>query len=674
MELEKKELIESILVQNEPSLYEIEKNMSLSTEQILKIIHSINDQLVSGSIDVADGQLKISAKCRDELYALLIGTDDFAARDDVGFRKCLIELELMTHDAHHTLQTLSDKFYVSRNTMYTDMKQIKEDLKVQQLEISFSRKTGYQITGSEYLLRNDLVQITRHLLKSFYGRSCLSIFGFVNEDEHAKLKERLTLIEEKTQIRLTDEQREELPFILAVLMNRIRSYPAPWTFKIEKYDIRNTVEFPIIKHCLNDFSFLKDVDILYLSLHILSSNRIESAFDFLNSEEILSAVDQFVEMLKNRLAVQFVKETEFKEKLLLHVQPAIFRNLFGFRINNPLTVRFMNEHKEIYLCVADAVEPFERIVGHPLSNEEIVYLAMLVLGWLYQSKENRTFYFKAAVLCPNGTSVSKLLLENLRGMFPQIEFIGAFSFRQFEQMNVALDFIFTTKPIRSQARTIVVPPFLEPESRKRLRASVSRMMKSDASIQAKSALSAIKGLLPEDKLYTAETLLKVYFEGNKEFSPFLASRSEEADFSEKNILFINDPVPWTDCLDIVFAPILGRKTADRDYLRRCKAVFYKNYRQMLIGPNIYLPHTAPTGESLRPDIELAFFRRPVADPDGNSVQIMVGLVPSKTNRHVPLLLMLNDVFIDRQAREQLIHSKDASEAIGILKGGEAVGY
>ncbi|MFX3616637.1 MAG: BglG family transcription antiterminator [Sporolactobacillus sp.] len=673
MELEEKELIKQILVQNEPSLYDIEKDLSMGEPLILKMIHSINDQLVSNSIDVVNHKLIISEKCVDELNALLIGTPYPVSQNDVDFRKCLIELELMTHDAHHSLQTLSDRFYVSRNTMYTDMKQIKDNLKSQQLELRYSRKTGYQICGLEYLLRNHLVQITRNLLKSFYGKSCLKVLDFINEADHAKLSERLTLIEKQAQIQLTDEQMEELPYILAVIMNRIRSFPQPWGFKIEKYDIRNTVEYPIIKHYLGDFTFLKDADILYFSLHILSSNRIESAFDFLNSEEVLSAIDRFVETIKNKLAVRFVKETEFKEKLLLHVQPAIFRNLFGFRINNPLTERFMHEHKDIYLTVADAVEPFEEIVGHSLSDEEIVYLSMIVLGWLYQSEENKTFYYKAVVLCPNGTSVSKLLLENLKGMFPQIEFIGAYSFRQFEQVDVDLDFIFTTKPIQSKAKTIIVPPFLEPESRKQLRASVSKLIRTDAAIQAKSAVNVIKDLLPEDKHYAAETLLKVFFAGNKEeASSVTVSKSRKLRIDLHHILFVNESVSWMHCLDVVFAPMIARKTADKDYLRRCKEVFYCNYQQMLIGPTIYLPHTVPLGHSEKLDLEIVRFRQPVIDPEGHPVRIMVGLVPSSTNEHVGLLLKLNDVFVNQQSLDQLIKARDASEIVQIFKGGAVV--
>lgn len=674
MELPEKELIQWILVQKHPNLSAIEEGLVLNREQVMQRIHSINNQLASSSIAVVADGLAISVKCEDELYGLLIGMPYAASYDDLNYRKSLIEIELMTQSTYHSLQSLAEQFYVSRNTMYSDLKQIKEELSAQQLQLNYSRKSGYQIFGTEYLLRNYLVQQTRLLLSSNYGKSCFERLHFTRDEDFSRIKDCLLRIEKKAQIQLTDEQNEELPYILAVVMARVRCKPKSWSFRIERFDIRNTIEYPIIEEYLKEFTFLKDTDVLYLSLHILSSNRIQSAFDFLNSEEIIQAIDCFVEKIKNKLALRLIKETEFKEKLLLHVQPAIFRNLFGFRINNPLTHCFIREHREIYSTVADAVAPFERIVGHRLSDEEIVYLAMIVLGWLYQSEESQTRSVKAVVLCPNGTSVSKLLLENLRAMFPEIEFIGAYSFRQFRTLAMKLDLIFTTKPMESRIQTIVVPPFLEPEGRDQLRETVSKFLTNNTTLQAKSVVQAIEKLLPKDKVDMAQSLLEDFFKENKERSSETEKRPTKRKIGGQNIVVIDRPVSWENCLDAVFAPMLARKSIDRDYLNRCKRVFYSNYRQMQIGPDIYLPHTLPSKENVQSDVEIALFKYPVMDPEEHPLKLMVGLLPSKTNDHVPLLLAMNDLFLNHQSIQALMHAESISDVLKILEGGEPIYY
>lgn len=667
LNLEEKEVMNIILQSNHLDLCEVSRNLSMDKRKLRNIIHNINNKMQHESIRIIDGKLQFTDKCADELSSLLIGENSFiSSNHNVELRKYLVEIELMINNNHHSLQTLAEKFYVSRNTMYTDIKIIKEDLQHLNLKVTYSRKSGYQIKGQEYALRNYLVQIIREILKTYYGRACLKRLNLFKEKELLDSKKRLLFIEEKIQIRLTDEQLDELPFILTLLIARIRNFPTQWDFNIEKYDIRNTMEFSAIKDCFHDLTFLKVTDILYLALHILSSNQIESAFDYMNKEEINLAVNQFLKIIKNKLAVKFVRESELKEKLLLHLQPAIFRNVLGFRVINPLTDSFMTEHYKVFLAVADASEPFEKIIGQPLSDEEIVYLSMIILGWLYQSEENENSYYKGVVLCQNGTSISKLLLENLKEMFPQIEFIGAFSFRQFHQMNEEVDIVFTTKPLKCKAKTVIIPPFLEPAYRKQLRNLVNKLLNDDIDLKAKQIVSALKDILPEDKICLAEDKLKTLFEEDQK----IGSKNdwESMTFDEKNIILIDYQVSWEESVDITFSPILKRGNADQSYVQRCKQLFLENYNRMLIGPNVYVPHAEACDYLKQPDIQIAVFLKPIYNPDGYPFHVMVGLVPSNTNIHVPYLLKLNDFFIQKDAIKRVLALKNPRDVLTLLGG------
>lgn len=664
-----REITNLLLVQKQLSMDELTAQLSVSKREAIERIHSINDRLPHEAIEVIKGELHVSEKCADELFALLIGDPTSNPYEyEVDLRKSLMKAEMIAHNHHHTLQTLSDLFYVSRNTVFSDMKHLKDDLKTFRLHVIYSRKQGYQVDGPEYLIRNHLVQIVSELLKTAYGKSRLITMFNIDKAHIAKLKKKLELIEEKIMIKLTDEQLENLPYILLILLERIRNYPDSWTFKIERFDIRNTLEFPVIKKQFSEFTFLKEVDLLYLSLHILSSNRIESALDFTDSEKISAAVTHFITLLKEKLAIDFVKETDFKEKIMLHIQPAIFRNILGFRVNNPLTDRFKREHFYIYQVVSNAAEDaFEKILDHKFSAEETVYLSMIVLGWMYQTKENASSYFKAVVLCLNGTSVSKLLLENLKEMFPEIEFIGAFSFRQFEQMNVDPDFIFTTVPMKNRKTTIIVPPFLEPESRKQLRSIVNKLINQDPARKVQGIVYAIKDLIPEDKLGLAERALKSFF--NKSDEEKHSDPQQKLSIQEKNISIIDRPVKWEHCVELAFDPILKRGKIGSDYIDRCKSIFYSNYKQMLIGPDVYLPHVIAKDESSRPDIQLTIFKQAIRNPEGIPFNMMVALVPEKYNAHVPVLLKLNDAFLKKGRIEQICSQQSTTEILNLLERG-----
>lgn len=659
-----REITNLILVQKHLSVEEIAHHLSTEKNKVLERIHLISERLPHESIEVVNGEVKISEKCVDELYASLVGNLSSNSNEyEVDLRKNLIELELIVHSNHHTLQTLSDLFYVSKNTVFSDMKYLKEELRNMNLHVTYSRKDGYQINGPEYLIRNYLVQLINELLKTAYGRSCLIDRFNINKSSISMFKQKLECIEDEIMIRLTDEQLGNLPIILSILLQRMQNFPKPWNFKVEKYDIRNTLEFPIIKKQFSEFSFLKDVDLLYLSLHILSSNRIESALEFADSEEINSSVNQFIALLKEKLAIDFVKETDFKSKIMLHIQPAIFRNILGFRVNNPLTERFINEHYYVFKAVAHAAKKsFGTILEHDFSHEEIVYLSMIVLGWMYQTEEDNSAYYKAVVLCFNGTSVSKLLLENLKDMFPDIDFVGAFSFRQFEQMNLEPDFIFTTVPMKSRITTIIVPPFLEPDSRKQLRKIVTKLLSQDPHRKAKGIVYAIRDLIPEDKLELAELALKSFFDKKEEKRPIY---HEKISLTEENISLIDSSISWDNCVEAAFNPIISRGNIENDYINKCKSIFYSNYQQMLIGPKVYLPHATVTKESA--DLQITIFKQAVTNPEGDPFQLMVALVPEKSNAHVPLLLKLNDVFLEKGRIEAIVACKSRKDILNLLE-------
>ncbi|GAY76666.1 PTS system, IIA component [Sporolactobacillus inulinus] len=140
---------------------------------------------------------------------------------------------------------------------------------------------------------------------------------------------------------------------------------------------------------------------------------------------------------------------------------------------------------------------------------------------------------------------------------------------------------------------------------------------------------------------------------------------ERIRLSEENIAIIDTSISWNDCVEIAFEPILQRGNIGSDYIKRCKATFYKNYQQMLIGPDVYLPHANVTKESS--DIQITLFKQAVTNPENHPFQLMIALVPEKSNAHVPLLLKLNDIFLEKGCIEAIITCKSRKDVLNLLE-------
>lgn len=458
MEQNCKELITYLLLNRQVNLRNVSKNFKVSKEAISAQITQINHLLKSEPILIDHDMIFVTDVCREACYRLLTAEEQqLFSFYEVNIRRKLIMIKLLLHNHYMSLGALADYVYVSKNTMLTDVKSIKESLHEFEIQLDYSRRDGYAVSGSEFLIRNLLAELIREVVQTPYGKFVLDEKKLITVSEVFLLKKRLEKVESKLQITFTDEQMEELPYILHGIIKRSKVTNKKWTFKIEMYDIKNTREFPIMKEMFWGYDFLSENDLLYLSLQVLASNLVESALHFSDSEEIAYAVDEFIRLLEMYFATEIMKKNEFKEKVILHVRPAIYRTILGFQINNPLKKQFIKEYTPTFNIVEKASKPFEKLVGHKWSEEEIVYLSMIVLGWMYQIEETEQPIFRAVVLCKSGTSISKLLLENLKMMFPNIDFQGAYAVRQLSTVARDIDFIFTTVPVQSDATIFVIP-------------------------------------------------------------------------------------------------------------------------------------------------------------------------------------------------------------------------
>ncbi|MBC2017761.1 BglG family transcription antiterminator [Listeria seeligeri] len=668
MEQNCKEFITYLLLNRQVNLKNVSKNFKVSTEAISVQITKINHLLKSEPILIDHDMIFVTDACREACYRLLTAEEQqLFSFYEVNIRRKLIMIKLLLHNHYMSLGALAEYVYVSKNTMLTDVKSIKKSMHEFEIQLDYSRKDGYAVSGSEFLIRNLLAELIREVIQTPYGKFVLDEKKLITVSEVFLLKKRLEKVESKLQITFTDEQMEELPYILHGIIKRAKVTNKKWTFKIEMYDIKNTREFPIMKEMFWGYDFLSENDLLYLSLQVLASNLVESALHFSDSEEIAYAVDEFIRLLEMYFAIEIIKKNEFKEKVILHVRPAIYRTILGFQINNPLKEQFISEYTPTFNIVEKASKPFEKLVGHKWSDEEIVYLSMIVLGWMYQIEETKQPIFRAVVLCKSGTSISKLLLENLKTMFPNIDFQGAYAVRQLNTVAKDIDFIFTTVPVQSNATIFVIPSILSKDSRQILREQVDKAIEMDSHKKTKELLAMLKDEIPEEKICQVQAKVESFF--NKKEVETQVEQPAELRITAEQIHFLEHPAEWNQLVREAFAPMLKRKTIDSCYVSTCEEIFYQNHEQMMIGPNIYLPHAKPINGAKTQDIQLMILKTAIKTPQSTKVKMMIALAPSEQNKHIPLLLKLNEVFLQPKKLAEILASTNKQKIVEILERG-----
>lgn len=623
---------------------------------LTEINHTLNSKLT-----VEDRQIYVSEKDREKCYRYLKKRKVTIFTYYEGkYRRALLLLHLLLSKEDMNLAELTEQLLVSKNTALAEIKRLKQELESKGIFLKYSRKTGYTLLGSEFAIRNELVNTLKNLLKQPSGKYFLLETGFIEEHELLLLKSRLTKIQSKAQLTFTEESLEELPLVLAFVIQRSQHHSGLWHFKMEKYDIKNTKEFPMYAELFRHVTDLNENDLLYLVLQVLSATIVKTKLDLSDSEDIVKATDRFITFLEEECVMQFSSRESLKEKLILHIRPAIYRCLLYVNIKNPLTDVFIEEYRPLYEKIKVGVGIFEDLIDRDFPKEEVVFIAMIVISSMIHTKKTaKDQVFRAMVLCRSGMSISKLLLENLRSMFPKIEFVGAYAIHEVSQTGFEPDFIFTTIPIHTEITTFLVPPVLDKEARAKIKNQVEVAINEDVTKKTKELFSYLSDLFPEFCKDDAFMRIESFY--MKDEQPKLAVEEDHFLLTEEHVTVIQS-ADVEEALALAFQPLLDRGSITQNYVDTCRTIFHQDYPYMMIAYECYLPHVKPEYGVVNPDYQILFIQDKVVLPNKDTMRIMIALAPSVENQHVEWLLKMNQILLE----SELLQKMDAVVSKGEL--------
>lgn len=174
MEQNCKELITYLLLNRQVNLRNVSKNFKVSKEAISAQITQINHLLKSEPILIDHDMIFVTDVCREACYRLLTAEEQqLFSFYEVNIRRKLIMIKLLLHNHYMSLGALADYVYVSKNTMLTDVKSIKESLHEFEIQLDYSRRDGYAVSGSEFLIRNLLAELIREVVQTHTGNLSL---------------------------------------------------------------------------------------------------------------------------------------------------------------------------------------------------------------------------------------------------------------------------------------------------------------------------------------------------------------------------------------------------------------------------------------------------------------------------------------------------------------------
>lgn len=383
---------------------------------------------------------------------------------------------------------LADELFVSRSTLSSDFKKIREKFKPYHLKIESKANKGVYVMGQERDKR-------RFIMDYFIDSGFINTMHSYVDNELLNQKisfEELTIIvlDEYREggLKLSDFVIQNLVIHIALAIRRITE-----GFRISKVSddevvLRGLVERRVAENILKRVSVstgihfpIEEVD--YITLHLVSkghgnSCHISEVLQEQVRQELIDSIDQINPTVKN--------DFQLIEGLLAHLSTMYIRLQGKVVMENPLTAEIQANYRDMYQLAERVVSNMPTFSPYTLSPNEIAYISLHFMAAKERYKEQRKY--NVLVICATGYGSAQMLksrIENELGNLVSItDVIGYYEIN--DEKLKGIDFIVSSIDLSNLMFNIpvfTVSVFLNDEELKDIKQGIAHLNTSMANVE-----------------------------------------------------------------------------------------------------------------------------------------------------------------------------------------------
>ncbi len=397
---------------------------------------------------------------------------------------------------------LADELFVSRSTLSSDFKKIREKFKPYHLKIESKANKGVYVMGQERDKR-------RFIMDYFIDSGFINTMHSYVDNELLNQKisfEELTIIVldecREGGLKLSDFVIQNLVIHIALAIRRITE-----GFRISKVSddevvLRGLAERRVAENILKRVSVstgihfpIEEVD--YITLHLVSkghgnSCHISEVLQEQVRQELIDSIDQINPSVKN--------DFQLIEGLLAHLSTMYIRLQGKVVMENPLTAEIQANYRDMYQLAERVVSNMPTFSPYTLSPNEIAYIALHFMAAKERYKEQRKY--NVLVICATGYGSAQMLksrIENELGNLVSItDVIGYYEIN--DEKLKGIDFIVSSIDLSNLMFNIpvfTVSVFLNDEELKDIKQGIAHLNTSMANVEDHQAELTVKDVFDD---------------------------------------------------------------------------------------------------------------------------------------------------------------------------------
>lgn len=613
---------------------------NLDKEKFYRMLEEFNQKLEKQSLkklEYKNGLLAIPDKVENfEETRYFINQKTFILTEVE--RRSLIYLLIFINKTPLSISLFQTYLQVSKNTILSDLKKLREELMSENIQVEYSRKKGFYLNFEEKMLQEK----AWYFLQNLSEDSGFYILSKVLNDKKPltifKNNQLLKKMMQELQIEIVYSRYLSTLLFACLLRHR--------TFEKNSENINDLLKSLIIGMSDGKSAIGQDNGLYRMAFNIM-------------------------ENVMKLAAIEFDDFTKTFMALLAHLTPAYYRIRNHFELKNVLLERIKNEYHSLFLLMDNALRPLKDEVGE-ISESEKAYFVILFGGEIYKNKYSGQS-LKAIVLCVNGISSSLIMQKRLESLFPTMEFILSARVSHFEKLPInSYDIIFSTVPLKSDKKVYLMSAFPDQREENKLYNQVLQdfQLLGFAKPSAQTILDSIEPYIIIKDPVNRQDLIKI-------IEKKLNRRRKEGKLSgvmltdlltKEKIRFTNKELSWQEAIELAAQPLLDKHEIEERYIKAIidKVEAFGPYIDLGLG--IALPHARPE-EGVK-KLGMSFLRceHPVKlmDDVKHEIKLFIVLAAIDNETHLRALSTLTKILSNKERLSQLLAATNAAEVEQIL--------
>ncbi|WP_291259641.1 PTS sugar transporter subunit IIA, partial [Fusobacterium sp.] len=568
---------------------------------------------------------------------------------------------------------------VSRTTIRNDIRDIREELLNNNLELKISQQEGLILSGEETDIRKQQLKFLRKYSNFiFYSNVDLKTKKELIVEEYIKyidiniIKNFINYIQRLLDKIISDEAYNIIAIYLIIAIIRIRQGKILEKIANKQF-LKETIEYETILKAKGIIESAYDInleenEILQITDYFLGSHtyNFEKSY-YSNWIEIDILVKKFIDKFNKKIDVDISKDKLLLDGILNHIKPTIYRLQNKIKLENSIFVEVLNSYPTIFYNTKNSLKEIEKYLGIEFSNDEVAFLAIYFKAAIDRNHYKRKNLKKVLVVCGYGYGTSNLLVQQLKEIYT-INIVKTIPRHLLEKtlQKEEVDLIISTVDIEDNIfiPIVKVKSILTQEdivnldkyslSRQRKRYMLSRLLEiieENCTIENKEEL--IKGL----NIYFEQRLVNDMEESEYKLTDFI---------KEKNILLNQIAETWEEAVILAGNILVDNKIVEVNYVDAMIENIKKLGSYVVIGENIAIPHAQKDESVLKTGMGLVVLKKPVIFPNDRKVQVILVFSSLDNKEHLNALADLVELITDYNLIENLLKAKNVKQVLKFL--------